>query len=207
MPRSTLIQWRQGTAAQWTAANPILASSEPARETDSGKWKLGDGATVWASLPYQASATNPITSARKAADTTVNNTVTLAADPELSLPVVAGGVYQMEAFLIYSASTIADLSLGWTYPAASTMDWASNALISTITGNTGSLYRGRLAINGVGWAGGSGVGAGSKLVALPSGILTAAASGNLTLTWAQIALDPTDAVVYANSMLKLTRLN
>lgn len=206
MPRSTLIQWRQGTAAAWTTVNPVLASGEPGYET-TGKWKVGDGATAWASLPYQASATSPITSVRKAVDTTVNNSITLTADPELTIPLVAGGVYQVEGFLIYSASTVADLSLGWTYPASSTMDWTSNALISSITGNTGSLYRGRLAINGVGWAGGAGAGAGSKLVALPSGILTAATSGNLTLTWAQIALDPTDAVVYANSMLKLTKLN
>lgn len=146
-------------------------------------------------------------SARKTADTIVNNSVTLTADSELSVPVVVGSIYQVETFLIYSASTAADLSLGWSYPAASTMDWSSNALISSITGNTGSMYRGRLAINGVGWAGGAGAAAGSKLVALPSGIFTAAASGNLTLTWAQIALDPTDATVYANSMLKLTKLN
>ena len=137
----------------------------------------------------------------------MNNNITLAADPELSVPVVAGGIYQVEGFLIYSSSTVADLSLGWSYPAASTMDWTSNALISSITGKTGSLYRGRLASNGVGWAGGAGASAGSKLVALPSGILTAAANGNLTLTWAQIALDATDTVLYANSMLKLTRLN
>lgn len=149
----------------------------------------------------------PITSVRKAADTTVNNSITLTADPELTIPVVAGGIYHVEGFLIYSSATAADMSLGWTYPASSTMDWTSNGLISTITGNTGSLYRGRLAINGVGWAGGSGAGAGSKLVALPAGILTAAASGNLTLTWAQLVADASDTVIYANSTLKLTKLN
>jgi hypothetical protein len=209
MPRNTLIQWRQGTAAQWTAANPVLASGEPGKETDTGKWKLGDGTTAWASLAYQAAAAGPsqIQAARKAADTILNNTATLTADPELSIGLTAGGVYQVEAFLIYTASTTADLNLGWTYPAGSTMDWTSNALISTITGNTGGLHRGRAAINGALPAGGAGATAGSKLIATPSGILTAGATGNLVLTWAQLVADATDATLYANSTLKLTKLN
>lgn len=209
MPRNTLIQWRQGTAAQWTSANPVLASGEPATETDTGKWKLGDGATTWSSLPYQAAAAGPaqIQAVRKAADTVLNNTATLTADPELSIAVTSGSVYQVEAFLIYSASTTADLNLGWAYPASSTMDWTSNALITTVTGNTGGLHRGRAAINGALPAGGAGATAGSKLVALPSGILTAGATGSLVLTWAQLVADATDATIYANSTLKVTKLN
>ena len=46
------IQVRRGTAAQWTAANTILASGELGLETDTIKWKYGDGATAWAQLPY-----------------------------------------------------------------------------------------------------------------------------------------------------------
>jgi len=208
MPRNTLIQWRQGTAAAWTAVNPVLAVGEPAAETDSGKWKLGDGVTAWTSLAYQqVPGPSQVTAARKAADTVLNNTTTLTADPELSIAVTSGGVYQVEAFLIYTASTAADLNLGWTYPAGSTMDWTSNALITTITGNTGGLHRGRQSITGALPAGGAGATAGSKLIALPSGILTAGATGNLVLTWAQLVADATDATVYANSTLKITKLN
>lgn len=46
------IQFRRGTAAEWTAANPILAQAEMGVETDTDKFKLGDGATAWNSLPY-----------------------------------------------------------------------------------------------------------------------------------------------------------
>jgi hypothetical protein len=46
------IQVRRGTAEQWTTANPVLASGEPGYETDTGKHKLGDGATAWVGLPY-----------------------------------------------------------------------------------------------------------------------------------------------------------
>ena len=43
---------RRGTAAEWTASNPILLEGEVGVETDSKKLKVGDGLTVWASLPY-----------------------------------------------------------------------------------------------------------------------------------------------------------
>lgn len=49
---SQRIQFRRGTAAAWTTANPILASGEPGRETDTGKIKVGDGVTAWTALPY-----------------------------------------------------------------------------------------------------------------------------------------------------------
>lgn len=46
------IQLRRGTAAQWTSANPTLASGEVGFETDTNKEKIGDGTTAWNSLPY-----------------------------------------------------------------------------------------------------------------------------------------------------------
>lgn len=50
----TRFEWRRGTAAQWTTANPVLLDGEPGRETDTGKWKIGDGVTRYNDLPYQA---------------------------------------------------------------------------------------------------------------------------------------------------------
>ena len=47
------IQFRRGTAAQWTAADNVLASGEPGYETDTGNWKIGDGLTHWTNLKYQ----------------------------------------------------------------------------------------------------------------------------------------------------------
>lgn len=46
------IQLRNDTAANWTAANPILAVGEMGVETDTDLFKLGDGATAWNSLGY-----------------------------------------------------------------------------------------------------------------------------------------------------------
>ena len=49
----TKIQLRRDTATNWASANPILASGEPAFETDTGKFKIGDGVTAYNSLPYK----------------------------------------------------------------------------------------------------------------------------------------------------------
>jgi len=49
---ATRIQLRRDTAANWTSENPILSSGEPGYETDSVKYKIGDGATAWDSLSY-----------------------------------------------------------------------------------------------------------------------------------------------------------
>ena len=46
------IQLRRGTAAQWTSANPTLAAGETGVETDTKKFKVGDGSTAWNSLTY-----------------------------------------------------------------------------------------------------------------------------------------------------------
>lgn len=51
---SDIIRLRRGTAAAWTSANPILDLGEPGVETDTLKWKVGDGVTHWASLSYMA---------------------------------------------------------------------------------------------------------------------------------------------------------
>lgn len=49
---STHIQLRRDTAADWTAANPILADGEEGYEKDTGKRKIGDGVTAWNALSY-----------------------------------------------------------------------------------------------------------------------------------------------------------
>jgi hypothetical protein len=52
MPVNNLIQVRRGTAAQWITADPELESGEIGFETDTGKFKIGDGATDWVDLRY-----------------------------------------------------------------------------------------------------------------------------------------------------------
>jgi citrate lyase gamma subunit len=51
---ATRMQQRRGTAAQWTAANPVLAAGEIGFETDNNRFKIGNGATAWTALDYFA---------------------------------------------------------------------------------------------------------------------------------------------------------
>lgn len=46
------IQNRRGTAAQWVAANPVLAAGELGYETDTNRFKIGNGSQNWNSLSY-----------------------------------------------------------------------------------------------------------------------------------------------------------
>jgi hypothetical protein len=49
---SALQKQRRDSAANWTANNPTLLAGELGYESDTGKWKVGDGSTAWASLAY-----------------------------------------------------------------------------------------------------------------------------------------------------------
>jgi len=49
---TTTIKLRRGAASGLYDANPVLAAGEPALETDTNKFKYGDGETAWRDLPY-----------------------------------------------------------------------------------------------------------------------------------------------------------
>lgn len=49
---STKIQLRRDTQSNWTTANPTLLRGELGYETDTRKFKIGDGNTAWNSLDY-----------------------------------------------------------------------------------------------------------------------------------------------------------
>ena len=46
------IKLKRDTAANWTSNNPTLAAGEMGIETDTNKFKFGDGSTAWTSLSY-----------------------------------------------------------------------------------------------------------------------------------------------------------
>ncbi len=52
MPQITSIKPRRGTAAQWTATDPVLGEGEWGYESDTGMSKMGDGVNGWGNLPY-----------------------------------------------------------------------------------------------------------------------------------------------------------
>lgn len=58
-----IIQVRRDTAANWTSVNPTLAQGELGVELDTSKFKVGDGSTGWASLPYLIDTAEYLTAA------------------------------------------------------------------------------------------------------------------------------------------------
>jgi hypothetical protein len=53
---ATRMQQRRGTEEQWTLANPVLAAGEIGLETDTNKFKIGDGVNNWEGLSYFVNA-------------------------------------------------------------------------------------------------------------------------------------------------------
>lgn len=54
------IKLRRDTAANWTSANPTLAEGELGYETDTGRFKIGNGSTAWNSRSYATPAPNAV---------------------------------------------------------------------------------------------------------------------------------------------------
>lgn len=54
------IQLRRDTAANWTSANPTLAAGELGLETDTARYKIGNGSTAWTSLSYSSLPSNAV---------------------------------------------------------------------------------------------------------------------------------------------------
>ena len=57
---ATRMQQRRGTAAQWTSANPVLNAGEMGWESDTNKFKIGDGTNHWADLDYFADTNSTV---------------------------------------------------------------------------------------------------------------------------------------------------
>lgn len=56
---TTRIKNKVDTSSNWTTNNPVLLKGEIGFESDTGKWKIGDGSTKWASLAYTATNNSP----------------------------------------------------------------------------------------------------------------------------------------------------
>jgi hypothetical protein len=55
MATTAVLRHRRDTAANWTSNNPVMLSGQLGYETDTLKFKFGDGSTSWGSLSYASS--------------------------------------------------------------------------------------------------------------------------------------------------------
>jgi hypothetical protein len=95
----TSIKTRRGTAATWTSVNPVLDAGEFGYESDTTKFKIGNGSTAWNSLSYASG----VTSAASVTGTTLASNVVSSSlrsfgssptltSPTLSSPTISGSV-------------------------------------------------------------------------------------------------------------------
>jgi len=61
MPVQTQMQVRRGTASSWTSTNPTLAAGELGFETNTGKFKIGNGSSTWTALLYAGGGQSSLT--------------------------------------------------------------------------------------------------------------------------------------------------
>lgn len=77
----------------------------------------------------------------------------------------------MRAFIIYTASTAADINFSWTVPTGSTLAWTSSSPATNVTSAGGSIARQYVNQVGSSPAGGSGTTSSNKSLAMLEGIL------------------------------------
>lgn len=106
------IQVRRDTAANWTSENPTLAQGEIGFETDTGRFKIGNGSTTWTSRSYAAPATNAVSD--HAALTTsvhgIEDTADLVVTSDLALLAPLAGPTFSGTVSLPSTTSIGDVS-------------------------------------------------------------------------------------------------
>ena len=60
MSSTARIRLRRDTAANWTAANPVLLNGEAGIETDTRNFKVGNGVSAWSALSYYIASSVPL---------------------------------------------------------------------------------------------------------------------------------------------------
>lgn len=85
-PTRTIIQLRRDLAANWTSNNPTLAAGEVGFETDTNKFKIGDGTTAWETLPYAPAGLTYLTTSGTTSTVSVARATNLAGGGAGSVP-------------------------------------------------------------------------------------------------------------------------
>ena len=132
------IQFRRGTAAEWTAANTILAAGELGLETDTTFYKIGTGSTAWTSLAYGsiqgALAANAVTTA-KILDANVT-AAKIASDAVTTVKILDANVTTAK---IASSAVTADKIASNAWTTNTVIDAAGDLLVGTASDTLGRI--------------------------------------------------------------------
>ncbi|MFJ8687200.1 hypothetical protein [Micromonospora wenchangensis] len=138
----------------------------------------------------------------KTADTSRSSTTTLAADPDLTVPVIAGATYMLSAYIAHTYDAACDFKFSWSGPAGATMtnwqaDWRTT---------DGTEISGAFAAIGSVVPITSGSGTLSQPLWAHGVLIIGGTAGTFALTWAQNTSSANAAIVRAGSTLRLERV-
>ena len=127
------IQLRRGTATQWTSANPTLAAGEVGTETDTGRFKIGNGTTGWNSLPYAQQVGAQYGLFHKLDFTTVGFTKTGAGTAQVKAGTRVDIDGTLISFTVATSITMPTLTAGTDYFIYAKTDGTAQAVAATGT--------------------------------------------------------------------------
>jgi hypothetical protein len=109
----TIIQHKRGTSTNWTSSDPTLAVGEIGYETDTGKFKIGNGTSAWSALSYFEIASGAGSGTVTSVGLTVPTGLTVS-----NSPITTSGTLSVSFDTGYSIPTTAkqtewDTAYGW----------------------------------------------------------------------------------------------
>lgn len=175
------------------------------RETDTRRVYVWNATqSVW-ELIYNGLVGPPVGTlfARRTTNSSGKQNATLADDTQLQVPVVSGGVYVVDAQIVYTSPQAADLQLAWTQLASSSFEWTPGGIGAGTTGVESTYKVEDRNITQSGQLGGADA---NFLTARPTGLFLAGSSGTVAFRWAQWTTTASDTILYAGSWIRFMRV-
>ena len=159
---SVKLRTRYDTTANWISNNPVLLSGELGIESDTLKMKIGNGSTVWNSLPYllngdafQAATTITVnTGVSPALGTVSNNTeyrctnTSLSTAPSMTIASIASTETELVFSVIFKAPNTTTPAI--TNNSGKTIKYkGDNVSGGTFAPVTGTVYRMSFVFDGI----------------------------------------------------------
>ncbi|MGW2550715.1 hypothetical protein [Streptomyces sp. NPDC001635] len=143
----------------------------------------------------------------KASTTNRTSTTSLAADPDITFPVVANATYLVDGLILFAADPAGDFKMGWTAPSGAAFQWSCFGQASTATAGSGSIITDGQDLTSTSFGLGGVTDNNKTMTAQVRGYLTVAGTaGNFVLQWAQVASSANATKLLAGTHVRLTRV-
>jgi hypothetical protein len=182
------------------SVNPILAQGEVGYETDTGKFKIGDGTNPWSTLPYAQITVNGVAVPIGGTSTSATNTITAAPTSHASThsgagtdPITGLGAVTMSGALAMGSNNITGVGTNITGTGAVTLASGGTTALSIDSVGAGTVNVGNTNATTISVGGGTtarsiniGTGAAAKTINIgtsdtTSSVTIASGSGGITL--------------------------